>query len=62
MVGRVLTEIGENFRNFGVVARREAAQRQELGAIPDVVATVPEFESDIYDLAGLLRLGERLWS
>ena len=29
---------------------------------PDVVATVPEFDADIHDLAGLLRLGERIWA
>ena len=60
-LGRVLAEIGENFRNFAVVARREAEQRQELASRPDVVATAPEFDADIYDLAGLLRLGERIW-
>jgi anion-transporting ArsA/GET3 family ATPase len=59
---RVLTEIGENFRNFAVVARREAAQRRELQVRPDVVATIPEFEGDIHDLSGLLRLGEQVWT
>jgi anion-transporting ArsA/GET3 family ATPase len=59
---RVLTEVGENFCNFSVVAHREAAQRQELGRLPDVVAAAPEFDADIYDLAGLLRLGERIWA
>jgi anion-transporting ArsA/GET3 family ATPase len=61
-VGRVLQEIGENFRNYEVVAQREAKQREELAAAPDVVAPVPYFESDIYDLGGLLRLGETIWS
>jgi anion-transporting ArsA/GET3 family ATPase len=59
---RVLAEVGENFRNFSVVARRQAAQRHDLEARPDVVALVPEFDSDIRDLPGLLRLGERIWS
>ena len=58
---RVLQEVGESFRNFQVVAKREAEQRAELGAVPEVVATVPYFESDIYDLAGLLRLGDQIW-
>jgi anion-transporting ArsA/GET3 family ATPase len=58
---RVLSEVGENFRNLLVVAQREAAQRNELATIPEVVATVPEFSSDIYDIAGLLRLGEAIW-
>jgi anion-transporting ArsA/GET3 family ATPase len=61
-LGRVLKEIGTNFRNFAIVARREAAQRRELEVRPDVVVTVPEFDTDIHDLPGLLRLGGRIWS
>ncbi len=61
-VERVLTEVADNFRNFGVVAKSEAKQRDELASVPDVVATVPEFDTDIHDLAGLLRLGERIWA
>ena len=59
---RVLHEVGENFRNFGLVARREEAERRHLGAIPEVIATAPELEQDIYDLGGLLRLGEKIWT
>ena len=29
---------------------------------PDVVATVPYFDTDIYDLRGLLRLAEKIWN
>ena len=29
--------------------------------MPDVLATVPFFDTDIYDLAGLVRLGEQIW-
>jgi anion-transporting ArsA/GET3 family ATPase len=61
LAARVLKEIGESYRNFGVVAKREAEQRAELASVPDVVATVPYFETDIYDLGGLLRLGETIW-
>jgi len=61
-VTRVLREVGESFLNFGVVAKREAEQRAELAARPDIVLAVPFFETDIYDLAGLLRLGRVLWS
>jgi anion-transporting ArsA/GET3 family ATPase len=61
-VRRVLTEVGENFLRFQLVAQREAEEQASLGRIPDVVATVPYFETDIYDLAGLLRLGEQMWS
>jgi anion-transporting ArsA/GET3 family ATPase len=60
-VSRVLQEVGESFLNYRVVATREAEQRKELGRVPEVVAVAPFFETDIYDLAGLLRLGERIW-
>jgi anion-transporting ArsA/GET3 family ATPase len=62
LVERVLTEIGENFLRFQLVAQREAEQQAELAVSPEVVATVPYFESDIYDLSGLLRLGDQIWS
>ena len=60
-VARVLTEIADSFLRFQVVALREAEQRAELARVPDVVATVPYFDSDIYDLAGLLDLGRAIW-
>ncbi len=58
---RVLAEVAANFRNFARVARREAGLKRDLRSSPEVVAMVPEFEGDIHDLAGLLRLGERIW-
>jgi anion-transporting ArsA/GET3 family ATPase len=61
-VQRVLREVGDNFRNFRVVAGRESEQRRDLASRPDVVATAPEMESDIHDLAGLLALGSRIWT
>jgi hypothetical protein len=61
-VARVLEEVSDNFLRFQVVAQREAEQRQELAVTPEVVATVPYFETDIYDLRGLLRLGEQIWA
>ena len=61
-IERVLREIGESFLNFQVVAKREAETRGELAAAPDVVAAVPYFDSDIYDLQGLVRLGDKLWN
>jgi anion-transporting ArsA/GET3 family ATPase len=60
-VARVLREVGESFLNYRVVATREAEQQKELGRVPDIVATAPFFETDIFDLAGLLRLGARIW-
>ncbi len=61
-LARVLTEVAESFLRFQVVAQREAEQRSELAVASDVIATAPFFETDIYDLAGLLRLGEEVWA
>ena len=36
-------------------------ERANLSVAPEVLATVPFFDTDIYDLAGLLRLGENFW-
>ena len=60
-VARVLREVGESFLNFQVVAKREAEIRAELSAAPEVVASVPYFDHDITDLAGLLELGQQIW-
>jgi hypothetical protein len=60
-VAPVLREIGESFLNFQVVAKREQEQRTELAKLPEVVATVPYFETDIYDMGGLLDLGFQVW-
>ena len=61
VLARVLTEIGDSYLNYRVVATREAEQRAELARVPDVVATAPYFEADIFDLDGLLELGARIW-
>lgn len=58
---RVLHEVAESFLNFSVVARREAEQQTELGTSPEVLATVPFFDADIVDMAGLLELGATIW-
>ncbi len=60
VVARVLGELGESYLNFQVVAKREAEQRAELALGAGVVATVPAFETDIFDLAGLARLADHL--
>ncbi len=60
--GAVLTEIGRSFLDYQVVARREAEQRRELAAIPDLTLSVPYFDDDIHSLEGLLRPGEGIWS
>jgi anion-transporting ArsA/GET3 family ATPase len=59
-VARVLTTIGESFRNFAVVAKREAELRSELARAPEVVVDVPAFESDIGDISGLAHIADHL--
>jgi len=60
-VARVLSEVADSYLNFQVVALREMEERAMLSVVPDVLATVPFFDTDIYDLAGLARLGEQIW-
>jgi hypothetical protein len=59
---RVLRTLGDSFRNYEVVARREAELRGELSRLPEVVVNVPNFDSDIADVAGLARIGEHLFA
>jgi anion-transporting ArsA/GET3 family ATPase len=60
-LGHVLGEMGRSFLDYQVVARREAEQRAELSATPELTLAVPYFEDDIHSLPGLLRLGEKIW-
>jgi anion-transporting ArsA/GET3 family ATPase len=60
-IARVLSEVATSYLNFQVVALREMEERAMLSVVPDVLATVPFFETDIFDLAGLVRLGEQIW-
>jgi anion-transporting ArsA/GET3 family ATPase len=60
-IARVLSEVAESFMNFQVVALREMEERAMLSVVPEVLATVPFFDTDIFDLAGLVRLGEQIW-
>ena len=60
-IARVLTEVADSYLNFQMVALREMEERSLLSVAPDVLATVPFFDTDIFDLAGLVRLGEQIW-
>jgi anion-transporting ArsA/GET3 family ATPase len=60
-IRRVLSEVGRSYLDYRVVAQREAEQQAELATVPEALVSVPYFETDVYDLAGLLRLGEQLW-
>ena len=57
----MLREVAESFLNFGIVARREAEQQNELRGTPDILVTVPFFDADIFDMEGLIRLGQQVW-
>ena len=61
-IRRVLAEVGRSYLDYRVVAQREAEQQAELATVPEALVSVPYFETDVFDLAGLLRLGEQLWS
>ncbi len=62
----MLRTLADSFRNYEVVARREAELRVELGRIvspaPEVVVSVPSFDTDIADVHGLARIGEALFA
>jgi len=58
---RVLVTMGESFRNFSVVARRESELRSELVGGSEVVVDVPAFTSDIADVEGLARVAAFLF-
>jgi anion-transporting ArsA/GET3 family ATPase len=63
---RVLRTLADSFRNYEVVARREAELRTELSRLappgPEVVVSVPSFDADIADVRGLARIGEVLFA
>jgi anion-transporting ArsA/GET3 family ATPase len=61
-VARVMAEVGQSYLDYRVVAQREAEQQAELATMPEALVTVPHFDTDVYDLSGLLQLGERLWA
>jgi anion-transporting ArsA/GET3 family ATPase len=60
-VRRVLAEIGQSYLDYRLAGQREAEQQSELATMPEALVSVPHFDTDVYDLAGLLRLGETLW-
>jgi anion-transporting ArsA/GET3 family ATPase len=60
-VERVLAEVGRSYLDYRLVAQRETEQRTELASRPEVLVSIPYFDTDITDVAGLVRLGEQLW-
>jgi len=60
-VERVLSEVGSSYLDYRVIAEREAEEQAELETVPETLVSVPFFDTDVYDLKGLFRIGESLW-
>src|SRR6202167_1494974 len=60
-VRRVLVEVGQNYMDYRLVAQSEAEKQAELSTTAETLVSVPYFDSDIHDFAGLMRLGAGLW-
>jgi anion-transporting ArsA/GET3 family ATPase len=60
-VRRVLVEVGQNYMDYRLVAQGEAEKQSELSTSAESLVSVPYFETDVHDFAGLMRLGKGLW-
>ncbi|HXQ76063.1 MAG TPA: ArsA-related P-loop ATPase [Acidimicrobiales bacterium] len=60
-IRRVLIEVGQNYMNYRLVAQSETEKRAELSTAAETLVSVPYFETDVHDFAGLMRLGAGLW-
>jgi anion-transporting ArsA/GET3 family ATPase len=60
-VRRVLAEVGQNYLDYRLVAQSEAEKRAELSTAAETLVSVPYFDTDVHDFAGLMRLGAGLW-
>jgi anion-transporting ArsA/GET3 family ATPase len=60
-VRRVLVEIGQNYLDYRLVAQAEAEKQAELSTAAETLVSVPYFDTDVHDFAGLMRLGAGLW-
>jgi anion-transporting ArsA/GET3 family ATPase len=60
-VRRVLAEIGQNYLDYRLVAQSEAEKQAELSTTAEILVSVPYFDTDVHDFAGLMRLGAGLW-
>ena len=52
---------GRSYLDYRVVAQSEAEKQAELSTAAETLVSVPYFETDVYDFAGLMRLGAGLW-
>jgi anion-transporting ArsA/GET3 family ATPase len=60
-IRRVLAEVGQNYIDYRLVAQSEAEKQAELSTAAETLVSVPYFETDVHDFAGLMRLGAGLW-
>jgi anion-transporting ArsA/GET3 family ATPase len=60
-VRRVLVEVGQNYMDYRIVAQSEAEKQAELSTTAETLVSVPYFDTDVHDFAGLMRLGAGLW-
>jgi anion-transporting ArsA/GET3 family ATPase len=60
-VRRVLAEVGQNYIDYQLVAQSEAEKRAELSTAAETLVSIPYFDTDVHDFAGLMRLGAGLW-
>jgi anion-transporting ArsA/GET3 family ATPase len=60
-IRRVLAEIGQNYMDYRIVAQSESEKQAELSTTAETVVSVPYFDTDVHDFAGLMRLGAGLW-
>ena len=60
-IRRVLVEVGQNYMNYRLVAQSEAEKQAELSTTAETLVSVPYFDTDVHDFAGLMRLGAGLW-
>jgi anion-transporting ArsA/GET3 family ATPase len=60
-VRRVLVEVGQNYMDYRLVAQSEAEKQAELSTTAETLVSVPYFDTDVHDFAGLMRLGAGLW-
>jgi len=58
---RVLGQTVKAFDNFKALAGSEQAQRNALVEGLDTVVSVPWFDEELHNLAGLQRVGDQLW-
>jgi anion-transporting ArsA/GET3 family ATPase len=60
-IRRVLIEVGQNYMNYRLVAQSETEKRAELSTAAETLVSIPYFDTDVHDFAGLMRLGAGLW-